>query len=437
MVGPRARFYATLAGITVLALLIRLAFNVAYAPAQLPFSDGLWYHGQANFLADGHGFIHPFAYAFRGQTLQSAGHPPLFVVVLAVVSFFGGTSVHAHQLTELALDVLAVGTIGLVAREMVGDRVGVIAALLAAVYPRLWATEGEVLSESLYALTIASMLLVAYRFWRHPSMARALLLGLTVGLASLSRGEGLLLLPMLVLPVVGFARRVQARRPLLLLAAAVGALLVLAPWMIYNATRFKEPVLISTNVGWVVAGANCDTTFHGKQLGYWDITCAARPVTGDESQQSGKLRRIGTSYALHHIGRLPLVMAARVGRVFELYRPDPFTFGRPWVRVLMLGGWYGLIPFAIAGALVLRRRRTTLLPIVATVAAVTTSVALTWGSLRFRVPVDVAFVVLGAVALDAVLPRSNRRRGESRGERVDAPPATPSPILEQAGSSDR
>ena len=130
-------------------------------------------------------------------------------------------------------------------------------------------------------------------------------------------------------------------------------------------------------------------------------------------------------------------MAARVGRVFELYRPDPFTFGRPWVRVLMLGGWYGLIPFAIAGALVLRRRRTTLLPIVATVAAVTTSVALTWGSLRFRVPVDVAFVVLGAVALDAVLPRSNRGRGESRVERADAPPASPSPILEQAGSSDR
>jgi hypothetical protein len=53
------------------------------------------------------------------------------------------------------------------------------------------------------------------------------------------------------------------------------------------------------------------------------------------------------------------------------------------------------------------------------------------------VPVDVAFVLLGAVALDAVLPRSNRGRGESRVERVDAPLASPSPILEQAGSGDR
>lgn len=414
MVGPRARFVAALAGITLVALLVRLAFNVAYTPAQLPFSDGLWYHGAANFFVDGHGLIDPFAYAFRGQTLQSAGHPPLFVFVLAAVSFLGGTSVHAHQLTEIALDTLAVTMIGLVAREVMGDRAGVIAALLAAVYPWLWATEGEVLSESLYALVIASMLLTAYRFWRRPSLARALVLGLTVGLAALCRGEGLLLLPMLVLPVVARVPRAHARRPALLVAAAVGALLVLAPWVVFNATRFKEPVLISTNLGGVVAGANCYTTFHGKQLGFWDITCAARPTTGDESQRSGQLRRLGTSYALNHIAQLPVVMAARVGRVLELYHPDPYTVGPSWVRVLMLGTWYALTPVAIAGAVVLRRRRTTLLPIVATVAAVIASIVLTWGSVRFRVPIDVAFIVLAAVAVDALLPSSGRRARRRR-----------------------
>jgi 4-amino-4-deoxy-L-arabinose transferase-like glycosyltransferase len=426
VLGPRARFVATLAGITIIALLVRIAFHVAYSPAQLPFSDGLWYHTQANFFVDGHGFIDPFAYAFRGQTLQSAGHPPLFVFALAAVSFLGGTSVVAHQLTEIALDTLAVATIGLVAREVAGDRAGVIAACIAAVYPRLWATEGEVLSESLYAVTIASMLLAAYRFWRSPSLGRALVLGLTVGLAALCRGEGLLFLPMLVLPVVELVPRVQARRPALLLAAAVGALVVLSPWTIYNATRFKEPVLISTSLGWVVSGANCDATFHGKGLGLWDIQCSARPVTGDESQQSGQVRRLGTSYALDHIGHLPVVMAARVGRVLELFHPDPFTFGPSWVRLLMLGAWYGLIPVAIAGTVVLRRRRVTLLPLVATVAAVMTSVALTWGSLRFRVPVDVTFIVLAAIALDAAIGGSPQRRVSLEATNVARCPTAPS-----------
>lgn len=185
MVGPKARFAAAMAGIMCIALLVRLAFHVAYAPAKLPFSDGYFFHLQANLVARGHGFIQPYLYAFRRETTPSAGHPPLFVLVLAAVSFFGGTSVLAHQLTEVALDTLAVAAIGLVGREVVSDRVGVIAALLAAVYPRLWATEGEVLSESLYAVIVAAMLLIAYRFWRRPSWPGALGLGLTVGLAAL------------------------------------------------------------------------------------------------------------------------------------------------------------------------------------------------------------------------------------------------------------
>jgi 4-amino-4-deoxy-L-arabinose transferase-like glycosyltransferase len=334
------------------------------------------------------------------ETRPSAGHPPLFVLVLAGVSFFGGTSVVAHQVTEIALDTLAVAAIGLVGREVVSDRVGVIAALLAAVYPGLWATEGGVLSESLYALIVASMLLLAYRFWRLPSWPRALVLGLTIGLAALCRGEGLLFLPVLALPAIAGVRRVQTRAPLLL-AAVGGAVLVLTPWVVYNATRFEEPVLISTNLGYVVAGANCHTTFYGEQIGFWDVRCAARPVTGDESEQSGQLRRLGTSYALDHIGRLPVVTAARVARVLDVYHPTAFSFGPRWVSDLTLGAWYALVPLAIAGAVVLRRRRTTVLPLVATIAAVTTAVILTWGSVRFRVPVDVAFVVLTAVAIDA------------------------------------
>jgi hypothetical protein len=330
------------------------------------------------------------------------------------VSLFGGTSVLTHQLTEVALATIAVGAIGLVGREVAGARVGVIAALLAALYPPLWATLGQVLSESLYAVTVASMLVAAYRFWRHPSPARALVLGLTVGLAALCRGEGLLFLPVVVLPVVARARRIQARRTALLMGAAVGALLVLAPWTVFNLTRFDEPVLISNSMGGVLAGANCDATFDGKEVGRWDFQCSSRPAAGDESEQSALRRRLGTSYALDHIGRVPVVMATRVARVFEVYRPGPFTVGPLWVRTLRLAAWYGLIPFAIAGAMVLHRRRATLLPLAATIVATTLAVALTWGSLRFRVPIDVAFLVLAAVALEAVLPGSNRAHGDQR-----------------------
>jgi hypothetical protein len=70
-----------------------------------------------------------------------------------------------------------------------------------------------------------------------------------------------------------------------------------------------------------------------------------------------------------------------------------------------------LIPLAIAGAAILRRRRTTLIPLTATVVAVAMTAVLTWGTRRFRVPVDIAFVILVAVAID----RAARGLASSRG----------------------
>jgi 4-amino-4-deoxy-L-arabinose transferase-like glycosyltransferase len=407
------RFVVAIAAAMLVGLAIRLAFHVAYAPARLPFADGLWYHFEANLLADGHGFIHPFDFPFRHQTHQSAGHPPLFVLVLAAVSWLGGTTVFAHQLTEIALDTGAVVMIGFLGREVAGARAGILAASLAAIYPGFWATEGEVLSESLYALIVASMLLLAFRFLRRPSRRGILALGVVVGLGALCRGEAVLFLPVLVVPAAVAAGSSRTRRMTSFAIAVAGVLVVVAPWTIYNATRFKKPVLISTSVGYLVAGANCERTYHGPELGLWDAACASRPVSGDESQRSEQLRHIGSTYARRHLGRLPIVVAARVGRLFEVYRPTPSTFGPSLVRGLMLASWYALIPLAIAGAAILRRRRTTLIPLTATVVAVAMTAALTWGTRRFRVPVDIAFVVLVAVAIDraASLASSRRRAG--------------------------
>src|SRR2546425_4983486 len=59
---PRARFVASLAGITLIALLVRLAFHALYAPPPPPLSDGLFFHLPANPLPEGHGFIRPLLF---------------------------------------------------------------------------------------------------------------------------------------------------------------------------------------------------------------------------------------------------------------------------------------------------------------------------------------------------------------------------------------
>ena len=46
------------------------------------------------------------------------------------------------------------------------------------------------------------------------------------------------------------------------IGAAVGAsVLVVAPWVVYNMTRFDEPMFLSTNDGLALAGSNCDPVY--------------------------------------------------------------------------------------------------------------------------------------------------------------------------------
>ena len=84
------------------------------------------------------------------------------------------------------------------------------------------------------------------------------MLGAVSALAALTRGEALLLLPLVLIPVV-------VRRPGGVRAAAVVAVVafavVLAPWTVRNWIVFDQPVAIATNSGTAVAGANCAETY--------------------------------------------------------------------------------------------------------------------------------------------------------------------------------
>src|SRR5207302_10880566 len=92
--------------------------------------------------------------------------------------------------------------IGLTPRRAAGPRTGLIAAAVAAVYPVLVAADGAMMSETLYGLLIAGALYVSLRMvdgWRTPLAAA--ILGALIGLAALTRAEGLLLLALLAWPL--------------------------------------------------------------------------------------------------------------------------------------------------------------------------------------------------------------------------------------------
>ena len=113
------------------------------------------------------------------------------------------------------------------------------------------------------------------------------------------------------------------------------------------------------------------------------------------------------------------MITARLGRVWEVYRPFQNAEmtridGRP-LEVARLGlyAFWLLVPTAIAGGFVLRRRRVSLLPLVAMVLLVTATAATAYGGVRFRIPAEVAMIAAAGVAIDAGISRLRGRWTDS------------------------
>jgi 4-amino-4-deoxy-L-arabinose transferase-like glycosyltransferase len=433
--GDERYFAWGLALIGAAGLAIRFVYVLANR-ADINFGgDAYFYHTGANLFVHGHGFIQPYLYNHDHMVVQAADHPPGYLVFLAVPSALGMTSSLTHLLWSCVLGTGTVVLVGLLGRAAVGPRVGLLAATIAAVYPNIWIPDGSLQAETAAMFTTALALLLAYHYLQRPSLLRLVALGAACGAASLTRSELILLLPLLVVPIALVKGPETRRRQLQWLGASVlASLVVIAPWVGYNLTRFHHPVYLSSQFEVLLASANCDTTYHGDLLGYFSIECAAaiaqsHHLRGDQSDEAIVYRRAAIDYVLDHKERVPVVVAARVGRMLGVYRPhqqlkvDEFLDLREeWIARTALYSFYALALLSVAGAILLRRRRVVLFPLLAAPAAVLITVVVPYANTRFRAPAEVALAVLAAVAIDAAIGWTAQRRGRGQSERADTAP---------------
>jgi 4-amino-4-deoxy-L-arabinose transferase-like glycosyltransferase len=412
------RFALALGGIVLGALALRVVYTMTVTahPEDHPY-DELYYVAQSDLVASGDGFAKPFV------GVPAADHPPLTTLVLVPATAIFGVPADTlpQRLTMCLIGAAAVGVIGLLGRRVAGPAAGLAAALIAAVYPNLFMNDAIVMAEALTALLVATVLLLVYRLRDDWSSWVAAALGVACGLAALTRAELVLLVPLVAVPaVLGRDRSAwHARiRPLIVLVGV--ALLTVAPWVVRNAVTFEQPTTLSTGDGAVLLGANCDRTYSGRFLGVWSLECSTVVHdTSDPSVSAKRQRDKALDYIGDHLDRLPVVVAARIGRAFDVYRPlQTADFGelegRPReAAVVGLVMYWLMIPFAVLGVVILRRRRVTVWPLLAPLAIVVLVVALGYGITRFRVPAEPSLVVLAAVGLVTAW-RRLRDRGDGQ-----------------------
>ncbi len=405
---PRRRLGFALA----LALLVvaSLAWGVTYTlvtkggdDVLLDEGDAFYYGFTAAMAATGEWFVEPFT----GE--PAAEHPPLTLVLLVPASWLTEDPM-AQRLTMVLLGALTVGVIGLVGREVGGDAVGLAAAAIALVNPNLWVNHALVMSETPFGLVFALLLLGAFRLARQPTVVNAAIAGALCGLVALTRVEALGYLPIMVLPILVLARPLTPMARLgRAMAAALALLVVVGPWMIWVNQQFEEPVLISTNGGLTLAGANCETTYYTSRIGLWSLDCGLPLLDpeSDASQNSARLQDEARSYIGDNLDRVPLVVLAREGRLLGVWGPEQVVGagegeGRPravsWAALIV---FWVLVPVSVVGAVQLRRRGVTLVPVVATVALTVLSTAAFNGIPRHRLGIDLVMCVVSGVAVVA------------------------------------
>jgi 4-amino-4-deoxy-L-arabinose transferase-like glycosyltransferase len=381
---------------------MRVAHTLLVAPWPPGFfNDEAYYRTLATLLAQGEGFVRPGEFYADGLSVPTAERAPVYPLALAGLAELGVTGPDPQRLLGALTGGGTIVALGLLARELAGDRAGLLAAGIAAAYPTLIAADGALMTESLYGMFLALMLLSALRLLRTGDRRWAVAVGVAGGLAALTRGEGLVLTAILLL---GILWRPEHRRSVLV--AALAFAFVLAPWTIRNWSVFDRPVLVATEAGETLAGANCASAYGGELIGRWDVNCLELSGKGNEAQEADEAGREGLRYAADHVERLPVVLAVRLMRTWGIWEPLQRSEGREqWVVTAGVVVYALLVPLAVYGLVLLRRRRVPTWVVVAPLITVVVATLLSYGSVRFRHSAELALVVLAAVALDGLLRR--------------------------------
>lgn len=415
--------------------------------------DAVYYHKAANLLADGRGFIDPYRYLYGGSEEvrladgrivtvvtpvgheePTAGHPPVYVLYLGAVSSLGLRSLAAHQLASILLGTASIMLAGLLGRSWRNERTGLIAAFLTAVYANIWINDTVVMSETAAIFFTFVATIFGLKFLKEPSRANAVLFGLAGALAALSRAELLLYLPIIVVVVLLRSALPWKERFLRLGIAGVVCCVVLAPWIIRNNIAMEEPITLSDGTGTVMVQANCDDTYYGQHIGYWSLRCGNPQPYGpngellDESQRDVVVRQRAMDYISTHKTRLvTVVVPARIARMWGLYEPLEqirldIGEGRGSLPAkLGFLQYLVLAPAALAGAVIVWRRRQPLLVVGLWAILATFTAATAFGTTRYRTAAEVSIVMLAAITIDALWTWSRDRwsRRDAHRDRFD------------------
>jgi 4-amino-4-deoxy-L-arabinose transferase-like glycosyltransferase len=424
--GPRAaRSLSLAAARTGGGRVLRIALVVGLFARLLIFSqtwelgpkiqDERHYTQIASNLVDGSGF------AWAPGQLTSI-RPPLYPAMLAGIwSVAGHVNFQAVRLVQIVLALVASWLVFEIGRRAFDDRVGRYAAAALWLYPSWVFFNFTILTETLFTTLLLAFVLAAIALVRSGHAGTALLCGVALGLAALTRSV-LWPLPLLFCPLlVVLLPTPLANRLLVAALVFVGYAVPVTPWAIRNTTLQKTFTVVDTMGGLNLRMGNYEHTpddrmwavvgLEGEKSWSHALTVERPGEVLTEGQKDKWAQRKAVEYMRTHPGetlRRSFIKFAdfwglereyMAGVKVGMYRP-PFWLGMA-VSALIVAGYVVVVGAGAAGIWLARPDMRThvllLLPVIVTMGAHT----IVFGHSRYHLPLMPTFGLYGAALLAA------------------------------------
>jgi len=391
-----------LAAAAVIGLALRLAFGLLYWVHEPLTRDEREYLALARSLAAGRGLVYDDA--ILDSPVQPFGRAPGYPAFLALAG--GGRTVtddvpSSVKIAQSLVGACGVLIVGLLAGQWAGARGATIAAWLAAIHPLLVATASRAFSEALFwpiGLGAAWLVTAASRAGGRRAAVLATLAGVLTGLATLVRPATIIFLGLAALWWLW--RRSFTR----VVALALGAALVIAPWTLRASERAGRFVLVASE-----GGVTFWTGNHPLAVGDGDL--AANPQLKIASQAlrnahpdltEEQMEPIYYREALAWMRAHPIDwLALEARKVWYLVAPvGPSYRLHSWRYFIASAGTYLLLlPMAVAGAWRLGAARGQLPGLWLLLAAAIVTCLIFFPQERFRIPVIDPVLIICAAGL--------------------------------------
>ncbi|HET8843040.1 MAG TPA: glycosyltransferase family 39 protein [Ktedonobacteraceae bacterium] len=396
-----------------LALLVRILYNLTVAHDYTPLNDSLAYQSIGFNVLDEHCFcLHPY--------ITTVYRAPLWPWIIAGLSLiFGRENIY----DRLFLCCIGSGTcvfIYLFARDLFARRIGLVAGLMASVYPALYIYDGWMYTESLYTFLLFAVCYNVLRIQRDEGRRKRLWIacGILLALLSLTRPNGIVVLAFVLAWTLVLIWRKLLRLQVLRntgLAFLIACILI-APWTVRNYTVSHSFIPVANGDGTVLLGSYNDRTINS---GTWInplitspavlapfplYTCnAVCEVAREDASKSAALAWISS-----HTSALPQLL---INRWLRFWTPNTHEADMPMHRfssqlpaqiqlALSQNLPFVVIVMAALGLVVtLKRYWRELLFVYALLLLTIAQALIYYGSSRFRAPIEPILVLLSAGAI--------------------------------------